>query len=159
MRYILIFFADEDVLTNECTKEVQVQLERLSTQQNIEDVSVSVSGEKLPKKHKCPKCQLVFVRRPRFIDHVKEEHPELIICAYCNSLFIKTSNFMTHALRCNKPQWTVQCTKCDFGCKSDKMLAVHDMMKHQPVSCHICNKHAGNKLNLKVHLKKFHSNE
>lgn len=154
---MIIFCLDEDVGSNSngCNKSVSVQLERLP-EQAVK--SAKAQKQKMLKKHQCPKCKKQYQRGPPLRDHIRDEHPEVNICTFCNSVFTKASDFKSHSTHCNKheSQLNVQCSKCDFLCKSTKVLAVHDMMKHQPVSCSICKKVIGNKLNLKGHFRRWH---
>jgi len=149
--YNFVFkFVDEDsVLPNGFTKNVKVHLERLS-EKAIKSAEAPTNDQKTKLK-KCPKCSEQFKWLPPLMKHIKDNHPELTICAFCNSVFNKESDFKTHSLKCKKPEGIVQCAKCNLLCKTEKTLAVHDMMKHQPVTCTICKKSVGNKLNLVRH--------
>lgn len=139
-------------MPNRFTKNVKVHLKRLS-EKAINSAKAPTKDRK-KKLKKCPKCSEQFMWRPPLMKHIKENHPELNICAFCNSVFTKESDFKTHSLECKKPEGHVQCAKCNLLCRTEKLLAVHDMMKHQPITCTICKKSVGNKLNFLAHEKK-----
>jgi hypothetical protein len=157
INFIILLIDEDSALTNGFTKKVEVHLQRLS-KKSITSARAPIKNErkklKVKKVNKCPICPAQFVWRPPLMEHIKDKHPELTICAFCDTVFTKASDFKTHSMDCKMPEGNVQCAKCNLLCKSEKRLAVHDMMKHQPVTCTICKKSVGNKLSLSIHQKK-----